>query len=73
MNVLTSLKRIRGMNWISFLYLADKNLRDRIKIDWGSFAWKGSKEEILKLVQEWHGELEEESILVDGVEYGVVL
>lgn len=53
-----------------YLYLADKNLRDKIEIDWGSFAWKGSKEEILKLIQEWHGELEDESVLVDGVKFG---
>ena len=45
---------------------------NEIKIDWGSFAWKGTKEDILKLVQKVHGELEDEGVLQDGVEYGVV-
>ena len=65
-------KELRILDFISFFHLTKRYLKDEIKIDWGSFAWKGSKEEILRLVREVHGELEDESVLQDGVEYGVV-
>lgn len=65
-------KEIQGIDVISFFHNAKKHLRDQIKVDWGSFAWKGTREEILTFAQKWHGELEDESVLHDGVEYGVV-
>ncbi len=65
-------KELRILDFFSFFYWAKRYLKNEIKIDWGSFGWKGSREEILRLVQEIHGELEDENVLEDGVEYGVV-
>lgn len=36
---------------ISALSSADYCLRDRIDVDWGSVAWKGSRKEILRLFE----------------------
>lgn len=65
-------KEFRILDFISFFYWAKRYLKNEIKIDWGSFAWQGSREDILRLVREVHGELEDESVLEDGIEYGVV-
>ena len=65
-------KEIRGIDVISFFHNAKKHLRDEVKVDWGSFAWKGTREEILAFAQAWRGELEDESVLQAGIEYGVV-
>ena len=42
-DVLVSNKKISGYDWMSFLTIARKCLKDEIQIDWGSFAWKGNE------------------------------
>ena len=71
-DVLAWNKKISGYDWMSFLATARKVLKDEIQIDWGSFAWKASKADILKLKREWNATLEDQKILKENVEYGVV-
>lgn len=66
-------KRIYSAEGIGFPSLATQYLRDRVQIDWGSFAWKASKEELLHFADRIScGELEDPDCLEDGIEYGVV-
>lgn len=71
-DVLASNKKISGYDWMSFFAIARRYLKDEIQIDWGSFAWKGCKSDILKLKKDWHAKLEDETFLKEDVEYGVV-
>lgn len=71
-DVLVSNKKISGYDWMSFFAIARTYLKEEIQIDWGSFAWKGCKSDILKLKKDWHAKLEDETFLKEDVEYGVV-
>ncbi len=71
-DVLIANKKISDYDWISFLSIARTYLKEEIQIDWGSYAWKGCKADILKLKREWHAKLEDETSLKEDVEYGVV-
>ena len=71
-DVLAENKEIHGNDWISFLAIARKLFIEEIQIDWGSFAWKGTKGDLLKLKKEWHAKLEDEKKLKENVEYGIV-
>lgn len=71
-SVLAWNKKISGYDWMSFLATARKVLKDEIQIDWGSFAWKAGKADILKLKREWNATLENQKMLKENVEYGVV-
>ena len=73
-NVLNSNKKISpvGCSWMDFLPIARRLLRDEIQVDWGSFAWKANKSDILKLRKECNVTLEDAEFLKSGVEYGVV-
>lgn len=70
--VLTWTKKISSNDWIGFLANARKYLREEIQIDWGSFAWKATGNELMNLNNV-------RGICVEGVkkldsygEYGVV-
>ena len=71
-DVLVANKKISGYDWMSFLASARTYLKEEIQIDWGSYAWKGCKSDILKLKKDWHAKLEDETFLEEDVEYGVV-
>lgn len=71
-DVLVSNKEIKGYDWLDFLAIARRLLRDEIQVDWGSFAWKANKTDILKLKKEWDATIEDAKSLKAGVEYGVV-
>lgn len=71
-DILVKNKKISGYDWIKFLSIARQILKEEIQIDWGSFAWKGSKDDILKLKKEWRAKLEDEKFLKEDIEYGVV-
>ena len=66
-------KRIHCADGIAFPSLATNYLRERVQIDWGSFAWKANKAELLYFVDQLScGKLEDSGCLQDGIEYGVV-
>ena len=57
---------------ISALSSADYLLRERVDVDWGSVAWKGTKEEITRLFRA--EELDEQPLLPlqSGCDYAVI-
>lgn len=71
-DVLECNKKISCTNWISFLAAARKYLKDEIQIDWGSYAWKGTKDDILKLCKAINGEVQDSKNLKDCIEYGII-
>lgn len=71
-NVLMWRKQISGCSGQHFIYIARRLFKDEIQIDWGSFAWKAMKEDIFKLKEEWNAEFDDEKILKEDIEYGVV-
>ena len=66
-------KKIHCLEGITFPSVANRYLRDCVQIDWGSFAWKATREELLTLTKHLSGgRLEDSRCLKDGIEYGVV-
>lgn len=47
--VLQDTRKISANDWMGFLGVARKHLREEIQIDWGSFAWKATKNELINL------------------------
>ena len=62
-----------SVNWLEFLNWAKKHLSEEIKIDWGSFAWKGTGNDIKQLKKDKPYEVIEEYRKIDPEKiYGVV-
>lgn len=55
-----------------FLFDYEKLFFDKVQVDWGSFAYKGTKEQILKLMELVKCERDEVNNLVDCDIYGIV-
>ena len=73
-DVLKKNNRIEGgRSWLDFLGWARKNLSDEIKIDWGSFAWKGTGNDIKRLITDEPYSISEgfDEIASDNI-YGIV-
>lgn len=61
--------KVRG--W-KFLFDYEKLFFDKVQVDWGSFAYKGTKEQILKLMELVKCESDEVNNPVDCDIYGIV-
>jgi len=71
-SVLEKKRRIKCMDWVAFLGAARKCFYDEVQIDWGSFAWKAKKKDLLKIKEAMCVEIEDENELEDNKEYGLV-
>jgi len=69
----TSFSIARPRSWMDFIFWARKNLSDKIQIDWGSFAWKCTGNDIMRLASDIQDSIIEgfDEIDPDKV-YGVV-
>ena len=45
-DILDNTKDIKGINWIEFLHAAHNIFTDEVQVDWGSFAYKATKDQI---------------------------
>ena len=61
---------IRGAH--SLLSVGDKYFRERIQVDWGSFAWKCNKEELERFMKENDVTFKKQPELDDRKEYGIL-
>lgn len=61
-------------DWETFFQLAPEVFTDEVQVDWGSFAYKATKDMLIEMRKRSHGacRVRDESKLQDGVIYGVV-
>ncbi len=71
-DVLQWSKEISARDWMEFLASGKKYLREEIQIDWGSFAWKATKNELLNLCKVPGITVRGVNKLDSEIEYGVV-
>lgn len=57
-DVLDDWKDINQINWIEFLSAAKKLFTEEVQIDWGSFAFKATKEQLRKLTKEYNAKID---------------
>lgn len=72
--VLKTSNRVSGGGW-DILHAANKYFNNKLQIDWGSFAWKCTKSELKRFLQDKHFEIDgikNVDILSDDKEYGIV-
>lgn len=71
-SVLIWKKKLGSISDIRFFIEADKFFTDKIKVDWGSFAWKATRSSLIrfsKIKGNWVDDLKS---LDDDSEYGVL-
>ncbi|MBO4219408.1 MAG: hypothetical protein J5933_00585 [Clostridia bacterium] len=60
-------------SWLDAFGWARKNLRDEVQVDWGSFAWKCTGNDLLHLKEyKPDCDIEDQDEIVPDKEYGVV-
>ena len=57
-DILDNCTDIERINWIEFLSAARKLFTDEVQVDWGSFAFKATKEQLKKLTEEYKARIE---------------
>ena len=63
-----------GLNWIEFMAWANSHLKNKVQIDWGSFAWRCDKDDMMRFCED-HRMVTSDFILnmAPGKSYGAVL
>ncbi len=57
-DILDDWKNINQINWIDFLGAARRLFTDEVQVDWGSFAFKATKEQLKQLTEEFKAKIE---------------
>ena len=65
-DILDDWKDIKLINWIDFLQMARRIFTDEVQVDWGSFAYKATKEQLRQLMEEYNAEIEDLDDLPDA-------
>ena len=71
-DILKENNRINSLSGWDFLEVAKKLFTDEVQVDWGSFAYKFTKEQLRKLMQKTHCEIEKFEQLDTDQIYGIV-
>lgn len=59
-------------DWVRFLRDARECFSDEVTIDWGSYAWKATKSQLLSWECRIGNSIDNRERLKDGITYGVV-
>ena len=70
-DILADNNRIERLGGWDFLFIADELFTDCVQVDWGSFAYKCTKEQLEKLAEQTQCEINPELLKVDLI-YGIV-
>lgn len=62
----------RAITNLNGVVYCSEYLRDKVKIDWGSWAWKANKQELIQLNSNFELVHFSPDVFSDGEEYGVV-
>ena len=71
-DVLSWEEKMYTHDWVKFLHDARECFSDEVSVDWGSFAWKATKNQLLSWANRSGNSLENRGRLKDGITYGVV-
>lgn len=63
---------VRGLSGWDFLSKADKIFSDKHQVDWGSFAYRCTKEQLLLLQEQTNCEVENIELYEENAAYAVV-
>ena len=71
-DILVENNRVERLGGWDFLFIAKELFTDQVQVDWGSFAYKCTKEQLRKLMQKTHCEIEKFEQLDSDQIYGIV-
>lgn len=71
-DILTERFSIKGLSGWDFLAKADKLFSDKHQVDWGSFAYRCTKEQLLLLQEQTNCEVENIELYEENAAYAVV-
>ena len=72
-SVLEKNMKIQFDNWLAFIGWARVNLCDEVQVDWGSFAWKCTGSDLVKMNQQYpRMKIQDYDNIQPDKEYGVV-
>ena len=71
-DILKENNRINSLSGWDFLEVAKKLFTEEVQVDWGSFAYKCTKDQLRKLRQKTHCEIEKFEQLDTDQIYGIV-
>ena len=57
-DILDERKEIEQINWIEFLSAARRLFTEEVQVDWGSFAFKATKEQLKQLTAEYRATID---------------
>lgn len=57
-DVLDDWKNINQIDWVAFLRAARSLFTDEVQLDWGSYAYKATKEQLKQLTEEYKAKIE---------------
>lgn len=71
-DILKENDRINRLSGWDFLEVTKKLFTDEVQVDWGSFAYKCTKDQLRKLMQKTHCEIEKIDQMNPDQIYGIV-
>ena len=71
-DILKENNRINRLSGWDFLEVTKKLFTDEVRVDWGSFAYKCTKDQLRKLMQKTHCEIEKIDQMDPDQIYGIV-
>lgn len=70
--ILTWRESLHTHDWVRFLSDARECFSDEVTVDWGSYAWKATKAQLLSWACRSGNSIDNREQLKDGITYGVV-
>ena len=64
-DILDDWKEIERIDWITFLNVSKELFTDEVQVDWGSVAYKATKDQLKKLIVEYKAEIKDLEDLPD--------
>lgn len=71
-DILADNNRIERLGGWDFLFIADELFTDCVQVDWGSFAYKCTKDQLIKLMEKTHCKISDIEFLNQNQIYGII-
>lgn len=71
-DILTDNNRIERLGGWDFLFIADELFTDCVQVDWGSFAYKCTKAQLIELMEKTYCKISDVEFLNQNQIYGII-
>ena len=71
-DVLSLREEMHTNDWVCFFQEARECFTDQVSVDWGTTAWKATKDQLMTWASKSGNSINNQGRLKDGITYGVV-